>query len=284
MVLDNHLARQIEILAELIEEGFMKTVVITGSTRGIGYGLADSFLALGCAVTVSGRTLEAVERAAAELSAKHGADRVLGQPCDVTDFAQVQALWDAAKAHYGQIDIWINNAGLSNPQVKFWEHPAERLQAVVETNVLGAMYGCKVALQGMLDQGFGAIYNLEGLGSDGRKMEGLSLYGTTKYAMRYLDDALAQEVKNTSVLVGAFRPGMVITDLVTGQFDKDSAEWERAKKVFNIIADRVETVTPWLARRALDNNKNGARIAYSSMWKLMGRFLMAPFRKRNLFE
>ena len=262
----------------------MKTVVITGSTRGIGYGLADSFLALGCAVTVSGRTPEAVARAIAELSSKHGADRVLGQTCDVTDFAQVQALWDAAKAHYGQIDIWINNAGLSNPPMKFWEHPAERFQAVVETNLLGAMHGSKVAVQGMLDQGFGAVYNLEGFGSNGRKMEGLTLYGTTKHAIRYLDEALAQEVKGTAVLVGAFRPGMVITELVTGQFDKDSAEWERTKKIFNIIADRVETVTPWLARRALDNNKNGARIAFSSMWKLMGRFLMAPFRMRNLFE
>jgi NAD(P)-dependent dehydrogenase (short-subunit alcohol dehydrogenase family) len=262
----------------------MKTIVITGSTRGIGYGLADSFLARGCAVTVSGRTSEGVEKAVAELSARHDAERVFGQPCDVTDFAQVQALWDAAKAHWGQVDIWINNAGLSNPGIKFWEHPPERLRAVVETNLLGAMYGCKVALQGMLGQGFGAIYNLEGFGSDGRKMEGLTLYGTTKCAVRYLDEALAQEVKGKPALVGAFRPGMVITSLVTGQFDKDSEEWERAKKVFNIIADRVETVTPWLARRALENDKNGARIAFSSTWKIAGRFLAAPFHKRNLFE
>lgn len=261
-----------------------KIAVITGSTRGIGYGLADSFLSLGCAVTVSGRTPEAVDKAVAELSAKHRAERVLGYPCDVTDFAQVQALWDAAKAHYGQIDIWVNNAGLGNPQMSFWENPAEQIQAVVETNLVGTMYGCKVALQGMLDQGFGAIYNLEGLGSDGRKMEGLTLYGTTKCALRYLDEALARETRGTPVLVGALRPGMVITDLVTGQYDGHAEDWERAKKIFNIIADRVETVTPWLAQRMLDNDKNGARISWSSTWKIMGRFLMAPFRKRDLFE
>lgn len=173
----------------------MKIIVVTGSTRGIGYGLADSFLALGCAVTVSGRTPEAVEKAIAELSTKHQADRVFGQPCDVTDFDQVQALWDAAKARFDKVDIWINNAGLSNPQMDFWELAPERIQAVVSTNLIGAMYGSKVALRGMIDQGFGELYNMEGLGSDGRKVDGLALYGTTKSGLRYLDESLAQETK-----------------------------------------------------------------------------------------
>ena len=104
----------------------MKIIVVTGSTRGIGYGLADSFLVLGCAVTVSGHTMKAVEKAVAELSARYDSDRVFGQPCDVTDFEQVQALWDATKAHFGKIDAWINNAGLCNPQMDFWELSAER--------------------------------------------------------------------------------------------------------------------------------------------------------------
>jgi NAD(P)-dependent dehydrogenase (short-subunit alcohol dehydrogenase family) len=266
------------------QEKTMKIVTITGSTRGIGYGLADSFLKLGCAVTISSRTPEAVDKAVAELSTTYGADRVLGQVCDVTDFEQVQALWDTAKARFGQIDIWINNAGLSNPMLKFWEQPPQRLRAVVETNLIGAMYGCKVAVEGMLEQGFGAIYNLEGFGSDGRKMEGLTLYGITKYALRYLDDSLAKELEGTPVRAGAFRPGMVITELVTGQYEAGSDEWERAKRVFNIIADRPETVTPWLAERALENDRNGARIAWSSPLKIAMRFLAAPFRKRNLFD
>jgi len=142
----------------------MKVIVITGSTRGIGYGLADSFLALDCAVTVSGRTQEAVDKAVAELSARHGEDRVFGHPCDVTDFEQVQALWNAAKTQFDKIDIWINNAGLGNPQMDFWELPAEEIQAVVSTNLIGAMYGTKVALRGMLEQGFGGLYNMEGPG------------------------------------------------------------------------------------------------------------------------
>ena len=98
----------------------MKTILITGSTRGIGYGLADSFLALGCAVTISGRTQEKVDEAATALAAKHPAERIFGHPCDVTRFQQVQTLWDAAHNHYGQVDIWINNAGISQPVRDFW--------------------------------------------------------------------------------------------------------------------------------------------------------------------
>jgi len=78
---------------------------------------------------------------------------------------------------------------------------------------------------------------------------------------------------------------MVITDFVTHQFeDRPPEEWERAKRMFNIVADRVETVTPWLAQQVLDNDKNGACISWLSRWKVMGRFLTARFRKRNLFE
>ena len=83
----------------------MKTIVITGSTRGIGFGLAEAFLARNCAVTISGRTTESVERAVTALSTDYGADRVVGRPCDVTRFEQVQALWMAAQTHFGQINI-----------------------------------------------------------------------------------------------------------------------------------------------------------------------------------
>jgi short-subunit dehydrogenase len=262
----------------------MKTIVITGSTRGIGYGLADAFLARDCSVTVSGRAQEDVERTVAKLESRHDSSRVFGHACDVTQFEQVQALWDAAKAHSGQVDIWINNAGISHPQMDFCDHPSERIKAVVDTNLIGAMNGAKVALAGMLEQGFGAIYNMEGLGSDGRKMDGLTLYGCTKYGLRYLTDALVQEAKGTPVIVGALRPGMVMTDLVTRQFDDRPEEWERAKRIFNIIADRTETVTPWMVDKILANTKTGVRINWMTGGRMILRFLTAPFRKRNVCD
>ncbi len=263
----------------------MIIIVITGSTRGIGFGLADSFLALGCGVTVSGRTLAAVKDTLTKLASKHEPDRIFGHPCDVTHREQVQALWDAAKDHFGRIDIWINNAGIAHPQLDFWEHSPEQIQAVVNTNLIGAMYGAQVALRGMLDQGFGSLYNMEGMGSDRRRVEGLTLYGTTKHGLRYLTDALVEEMRDTPIQVGALRPGMILTDMLTDQYQERPAEdWQAAKRIFNILADRTETVAPWLAQKVLANNKTGVRIKWLTRGKVMGRFLAAPFRKRNLFE
>jgi NAD(P)-dependent dehydrogenase (short-subunit alcohol dehydrogenase family) len=261
----------------------LKTIIITGSTRGIGYGLSDAFLERGCSVTISGRSQEAVDRAMAELGARHGTERLFGQPCDVTDFDQLQALWDAAKEHWGRIDIWINNAGIAHAQTPVWKQSREEIAAVIETNIVGSMYGAKVAMTAMLEQGSGSIYNLEGLGSDGRKVEGLTAYGTTKAAITYLTDALAQEAKGTPVLVGAIQPGMVVTDMIMKQYEDQPERWEEAKRIFNILADRIETVTPWMADRVLANTKNGARIRWLSRGKSMGRFLTAPFSKRDLF-
>jgi NAD(P)-dependent dehydrogenase (short-subunit alcohol dehydrogenase family) len=260
----------------------VKTVVVTGSTRGIGFGLAHSFLYLGCNVVVSGRTQEAVEEAVEGLAAQHAQERVLGQPCDVTDYGQVQALWDAAAARFGTVEIWVNNAGISSPTADFWTHPPERMRAVVETNVVGAMYGASVALSGMHEQGHGALYNMEGLGSGGPMVPGTTLYATTKSALRYLTEALAKEVEGSGLIVGALQPGMVVTDLLMGREGERGPPDARSRRVMNILADRVETVTPWLARRALANEKNGARIRWLTQWKVLGRFACAPFHERHV--
>ena len=263
----------------------MKTVVITGSTRGIGFGLADSFLAEGCAVVVSGRTEAAVSEAVSRLAARHDAQRISGQPCDVSDYAQVQALWDAAVTRFGRVDIWINNAGIAQPVSDFEELPPERMRAIVETNVLGAMHGARVALRGMRAQGFGSLYSMEGLGSSGgRQVRGLSVYGTTKAALRYLNDALMMETKGTPIIVGALQPGMTITDMLTKEYEGQPEAWARVKPILNILSDRVETVTPWLVRRVLSNTRGGVRFAWASRGKITWRFMTAPFIKRKVVE
>jgi NAD(P)-dependent dehydrogenase (short-subunit alcohol dehydrogenase family) len=262
----------------------MKTIVITGSTRGIGYGLADAFLKLGCSVAISSRTQQNVDAAVASLSGNYRPQQLMGLACDVTRFEQVQALWDKAKARFGNVDIWINNAGINAGQIPFWQLSPDHIQAGVETNLIGAMNGAVVAIGGMLQQGSGAVYNMEGLGSNGRKIRGLTLYGTTKYGLAYLTDALAGETKGTPVIVGAIRPGMVVTNLLTKPFEGKPAEWERAKRMFNLLAERVETVTPWIANKVIANTRSGIRIQWLTPARLGFCFIRALFSKRDLFR
>lgn len=261
-----------------------RIIVITGSTRGIGYGLADAFLARDCAVMVSGRTTLNVEAAVQHLRSAHPGAAVDGIACDVTQYNQVDALWKTAEARFGRVDIWINNAGVAHNQMKPWELEPDALQAVIKTNVVGSMYGCRVAMQSMLAQGGGAIYNLEGLGADGRKVTGLAFYGSTKAAIHYFTQALAAEAKGTPVIIGALAPGMVATDMITMQYQNQPEAWERDRRIFNIIGDTLENVAPWLVERMLQNRQNGVRLAYTSGGKMMWRFLSSPFIKRKVFE
>ena len=262
----------------------MKTIIVTGSTRGIGYGLAKNFLERGAQIVISGRSQESIDQACQSLKEDFSGDQILGVPCDMRDYNQVNNLWQKAQEHFGKVDIWINNAGIAQSQTDFWDLSPELISTLVETNITGAMYGAKVALAGFLSQGYGAFYNMEGLGSDGRRVDGLTLYGTSKYGLHYLSKNLAEEVKDTEVIVGALSPGMVLTDLLLRQYDdRDPEEWERAKKIFNILADKVETVTPFLAEQVLLNKKNGRTISWLTPGKAFWRFLTASISKRDLF-
>jgi NAD(P)-dependent dehydrogenase (short-subunit alcohol dehydrogenase family) len=261
----------------------MKNVVITGSTRGIGFGMADSFLARGCSVIVSGRTEENVERATETLHQNHPGEHIFGYPCDVRDPDILEALWEEAKSKYSQVDIWINNAGISGPQQMIKESSAAQAKEIVDTNLLGVIYGSQVAVRGMMQQGHGSIYNMEGMGSDGRMHDGLILYGMSKYGVSYFTRGLIKETDGSPLIVGSLRPGMVITDFIMRQFEGRPGDWDRAKRIFNIIADRVETVTPWLVDRILENKKHGAQISWASRGRLIFRFLTAPISRRNLF-
>lgn len=260
-----------------------KIVVITGSTRGIGFGLAEAFLRKGCSVVVSGRSQEAVDKSVTELQSKYKAVQIFGYPCDVSQPEQVHALWDKTVQQYGRVDIWVNNAGWSGEEGMVWERPAGEIASIAGTNIIGTIYGSQVAMRGMVKQGSGAIYNMEGMGSDGRKHAGLTMYGTSKYAIHYFTESFALEAKDTPIIIGSLRPGMVITDMIVDRYKNRPADWERAKKIFNIIADTVENVSPWLADQMLENKKNGAILSYSSSVTLIWRFMTSRFTKRDLF-
>lgn len=261
----------------------MKVVVITGSTRGIGLGLAENFLRRGCKVMISGRSQEVVDDVVARLAGQFSTDSVTGCACEITDADQLKGLWDAAAQRFGQVDVWINNAGISLPRLPLKDTDPAQIEKVVEINLGGLLLANRVALRGMTAQGSGQIWNMEGFGSGGQMQPGMCVYGATKRAVNYINGALQKEVKGTGVQVCTLSPGIVVTDLLIGDYDTTSPEWEKSKKIFNILGDKVETVTPFLVNGILKVDKSGAKVAWLTGGKAFSRFMTAGFRKRDLF-
>lgn len=256
-----------------------KVVVVTGGTRGIGLGLVRSFADLGATVVFCGRSAATVEAVAAEIPG------TLGVTADVTSRADLENLWDRAVAAFGQVDIWVNNAGRSHARKPLWQIPAAELDEVIDLNLGGLARANAVVLARMAEQGHGAVWNMEGYGSDGMMQSGLTGYGATKRAVTYLTDSTAKDLDAAGlaekVTVHHLSPGMVVTDLLTHDYTPE--EFEKVKKIFNILADKVETVTPWLAQRVLAGGRNGSRVAWLTKGKAARRFATAAFNKRDLF-
>jgi NAD(P)-dependent dehydrogenase (short-subunit alcohol dehydrogenase family) len=259
-----------------------RTVVVTGSTRGIGLGLAREFLARGCNVVVVGRSQGSVDKALAELGI---ADRTLGVPGDVSKRDDMQKVWDAAAARFGTVDIWINNAGISLPSKPLWDTSEADWHQIVDINYHGAVNGSAVAAKNMLAQGSGYIWNMEGFGSNGMNRAGMAPYGSTKYALRYFTTSLVKDLKDKPVGAGFLSPGIVVTDLLVDDYKELPPQvWEKVSKTLRILADRVETVTPYLAEGVLNTDKSGARVEWLTKGKAARRFATAAWSKRDPFQ
>jgi NAD(P)-dependent dehydrogenase (short-subunit alcohol dehydrogenase family) len=264
----------------------MANVVITGSTRGIGRGLALEFLRREHNVVVTSRRQADVDKAVAELAAGSKA-KVVGKICDVTLKTDVQALWDHAVATFGHVDFWINNAGRAVSRYAVHELPEDLVHTLVDGNLKGSVFGSQVAISGFRKQGFGALYNMLGGSFDGKRLTpNMGVYSATKAGDWLLTKYLVAENDNPQIIIGTISPGMLITEnWFEEQKQMSRDEWLKIRPLLNILCDYVETSTPWLVDQVLANRKSGKRIAWMSTGKILGRFAGARVfgKKRDLF-
>ena len=246
--------------------------------------MAKEFVALGHNVVVSGRTQNNVVAAASELS-EAGPGRAAGQTCDVSIYEDVERLWHFATDSFGSVDMWINNAGITNRRANLIDLPATDIPRVINTNLTGLINGNKVAISGMRAQGHGKIFNMEGFGADGMVQPGMSIYGTTKRAVRYFNKSMAAEVKDTNLVICTLDPGIVVTDFLTKDlYDANSEEFEKRKKFLNLLGDHVDDVAPGLVAKMLAVNKNGRAVRWLSPAQVLVRFIKSLFVKRDIFQ
>jgi len=209
---------------------------------------------------------------------------ILAQKCDVTNYSDLNNLWESTFEKFKRVDIWINNAGVGQNNRNLWELTENEVQNIVSINITGMMLGTKLALEKMENQGFGAIYNMEGFGSDGRMRNKMSIYGSSKRALNYFTEGLISETKNSKIIIGLISPGMVTTELLLSATFNDSNERKSFEKIVNIIGDKVETVSHFLVKEMIKNTKHGKAIRWLTNTKLIIRFLTYPFSKRNIID
>lgn len=254
-------------------------IVITGSTKGIGFALAKEFLKHGDNAIISSRNEERVKNAIQKLRELFPNNRINGITCDVTEYQEVEKLAESSKDFFKTIDIWVNNAGtnayINTNLVNF--NP-EALKEVVDTNLLGTIYGCKAALKLMIPQNYGKIFNIEGYGSQGRATPMALAYGSTKAAIPQLTKTLSKETKGTTIGIHTISPGMVITDLLTKDVPPE------AVKIFNILAELPGTVVKFLVPRMRKIKGTNKHIRYLKFSKILYKFMTARKRKYKFFD
>lgn len=266
----------------------MKTVVITGSARGLGFEMAKVFRKNNCHVVISDLSEEALSLSEEKLKEIESSSEVSHQVCDVTKEDDIIKLIQLVKEKYQKIDIWINNAGVNQPDKAIWKLDNSAIHTVIDVDLKGTIFCSKYVVSEMIKQGGGAIYNVEGYGSNDAAMLGLSIYGTSKRAITYFTEALAKEceIKNTNILVGKLSPGIMITDFITNALaNKEEIQLsEKTKKVYNVLGDYPDVVANFLVKGMLENTKNNVKINWLPNRKAAWRFMTSGFHKRDFFK
>ena len=188
-----------------------KVAVITGGTRGLGYGIAQAYLEAGAKVVVASRSAESVEKAVKELGKSGG--EAGGTTCDVGDLQEIEGLAKFAIGKFGRFDVWINNAGISPAYGPTVHIPHQQTTAALQTNIFGTYYGSLAAMRHFLERGEGKLINVSGRG-DKQPVPLQNAYASTKAWMRSFTLALAEEYKDSGVGVYLFKPGIVDTDML----------------------------------------------------------------------
>ena len=187
-----------------------QVALVTGGGRGIGRAVAIALAEAGASVAVTARTEEQVEETVRMIQAAGGTAGAF--PADVSDPKTVERLVGDVTAHFGPVDLLVNNAGLSGPPGRDWEHDSERWWYVISVNVRGPYLLSRAVIPGMIERGRGRIVNV--LGSSSYLASPYnSAYTTSKAALYSLTRSLAAATEEYGISVFNYGPGLVRTEL-----------------------------------------------------------------------
>jgi 3-oxoacyl-[acyl-carrier protein] reductase len=180
-----------------------RTAVVTGGAQGLGYAIAELFIAEGAHVVLGDLDLAATESAAKQL----GSDAALAVRCDVTKADEVDGLVSAAVEHFGGIDIMVNNAGITR-DATIRKMTEDQFDQVIAVHLKGTWNGTKSAAAIMRENKRGAIVNMSSI-SGKVGLVGQTNYSAAKAGIVGLTKAAAKELAHLGVRVNAIQPGLI---------------------------------------------------------------------------
>ena len=211
-----------------------KVALVTGSTSGIGLGIARALAAEGADLMLNGfGDPAAIEALRAAIASEHSV-RVLHDGADVSQAAPIAAMIARTEAELGRLDILVNNAGIQHV-APIADFPAERWDAIIAINLSSAFHAIHAAIPGMKQRGWGRIINIasaHGLVGSAEK----SAYVAAKHGIVGLTKVAALELANDGITCNAICPGWVLTPLVQKQLDA------RAEREQRSVADVTHTL------------------------------------------
>jgi NAD(P)-dependent dehydrogenase (short-subunit alcohol dehydrogenase family) len=200
-----------------------QVAIVTGAGRGIGQAIALLFARQGAALALLDRDEAAAERTAAQIIAAGG--RALAIRTDIADQAAVAAAVARVHEHFGQIDVLVNNAGISAP-ADFIASAFEDWNRVIQVNLYGAIHCARAVAQRMVEAGrAGRIVNISSIHAH-RAEPGASSYDIAKGGLDQLTRALAVELAPHGILVNSIAPGFIDTPMAIGPDGVNELETE----------------------------------------------------------
>ena len=184
--------------------------LITGASRGIGHAIAEAFAAAGYHLSICGTREDTVRTAAERLAAAHGIE-VFARAVDVANRDDVQGFVGDTAAHFGRLDVLVNNAGITRDNLSM-RLKAEEWQQVIDTNLSSVFHASQAALKPMMKARRGRIINLSSVvASMGNP--GQANYCASKGGIDALTRSLAREIGSRGITVNAVAPGFIATDM-----------------------------------------------------------------------
>ena len=225
-----------------------RIVLITGASAGIGAATALAFAAQGARLLLAARRAGKLAEVAS-LALERGASAVHAIDLDVRHHRAVQDAIDALPPEWAEIDVLVNNAGLSRGLEKLYVGRVEDWDEMIDTNVKGLLYVTRAVVPGMVVRGRGHVINLGSTAGSLPYPNG-AVYCASKAAEHSINDGLRQDLLGTPVRVTSIEPGMVETDFSLVRFHGDA---ERAAKVYKgvtpLTPEDVADAILWAATR-----------------------------------